>query len=393
MPLRVRLIQLSLAALSLAAVVLGVLSLTCAPAHADDRWSLAGAVGGDAWVTPESFGHAFALFSAVRDDTLGGRLRIHYNTETLHLGLEGVRLADGAIELGIAARGEGGLAGLSTDYYRRGLRIEEFGYFSSYLWLLPSLKWHPARYHSLELVPAARRWFFARRDTDAQFILPPDAWVFEPELRYTFWDIDAPSKEWEAHRLFPRITGLAAGITGAMQVRSDVRQWGAVTSTAAPRNDPESVSYLLSQWARAGVEVGSRLRFQVEERFAWGWHQDDLYRLRVGGLTPYVVPIPGLPWAAILSDRLVAAQASAHVAVDEDGQHEVGLAVAGGAFNDIRRQGDLDDLGAAGGLSLLADLRFGSWQVDARAGWAFPTSFQADPPHLSGLLVVGKRFR
>jgi hypothetical protein len=358
-------------------------------------WRAALALGAEVWIAPTSGTNGFLLLDAKRRDVSGGTLHLLYNTDTILVGLEDIRLADGKLALSIVARGEALMAGLNFAYYQRGDRLSSNGFFASYAELRPSLKWHVAARHSLELGLGARKWFFGRQGgTDDALVLPPEAFVFEPRVTYNYWAVSAASAEWDAHRFYPRITGLTFGVTLGLDVRSDTRAWGAnVGGALDPRNDPGAVIFTSRQWLYAGVKLGGRARLQVEEHASYGHGEDDLTRNRAGGMTPYVTPIAGLPWAALLSERLIAAQLSLHLALDADGAHEIGLAVSGGAFNDVRRTGNLDAFGAAVGLMAFADLRFGAWQLHARFGYALPTSFQIDPPHLSGLATVGVRLR
>ncbi|MFW5921289.1 MAG: hypothetical protein ACOCUS_05560 [Polyangiales bacterium] len=357
----------------------------------EDRWTGVVAGGGELWTGPETFGHGFALFDVTGHDIAGGRLHMFYNTDTAQVGLEGVQLADGKLELAAALRGQVAFAGLLMDYYQRGLLVDERGFFASYGQLWARAKWHFAPYNTLELLVSGRRWFFRRRgDTDEMLVLPPEAWVFEPRLGYTYWRIDAPDREWEAHRLFPRVTGIGFGLWGELHLRSSTRAWGApVGGGLDPRNDPDEVILMARQWLRAGLSLGTRVRLQLEQHAGWGEGEDDLTRSRAGGMNPYVVPIPGLPWAALLSERFVAASGGIHVALDDEGRHEIGGLLAGGAFNDVRRTGALDDYGGAGGVALTADPGFGAWQLYARIGYALPAAWQADPPHFAGFATVG----
>jgi hypothetical protein len=111
--------------------------------------------------------------------------------------------------------------------------------------------------------------------------------------------------------------------------------------------------------------------------------------MRVGGMNPYVVIVPGLPWSATISGRLAIAQLSGHVKVKKSKPQELGVLVSGGAINDPRRQGLLNDYGGIGGLALFTDLRWGRWQVYARVGWAVPTQWLLDNPHLSAFAGLG----
>jgi hypothetical protein len=139
----------------------------------------------------------------------------------------------------------------------------------------------------------------------------------------------------------------------------------------------------------AGVALGSALRLQVEQYGSWGAGEDDLTRNRVGGMNPYIVPLHGLPWAVLLSERLFSGQVSLHVPAFTN--HEFGVAVSGGAFNDVQRTGALDSFGGAGGAGAFADMRWGDFQLHARFGCAFPVDWLPEPPYLSALLTAGAR--
>ena len=57
-----------------------------------------------------------------------------------------------------------------------------------------------------------------------------------------------------------------------------------------------------------------------------------LTRNRVGGMNPYVIGIPGLPWAALLSERLVIGQLSAHIRACESSPHLSALVTLGASI-------------------------------------------------------------
>lgn len=78
----------------------------------------------------------------------------------------------------------------------------------------------------------------------------------------------------------------------------------------------------------------------------------------------------------------------------ESSQHEFGLLVAGGAFNDVTRVGALNTYGGAGGLTLFGDLRFGPtgrYQLDIRGSWGFPVSWLGDSQYVSLMAGFGVR--
>lgn len=362
-----------------------VLMLSPSTVHAED-WHGSAAAGGDFAFVPEVTGFGFVLFEATGQDKVGkGDVRLYYNTDTIHLEIERIPLGR-SFELSVALRGQLAFAGLLHQYYQQGREQSGLGFFASYVVLLPKIQWHLADYHTLEVVTNVRHWFFRDRDTDPAYLLPPDSWVFEPRLGYIYWRIDSPGEEFRASKLFPRIEGVAVGASAGVDVRSDTRAWGFVGDG---RNQPEKAIWSLNQWLRAGWRTNERFRLELQETFNWGWNQDDLTRLRVGGMNPYVLIVPGLPWSANISERVAIAQLSGHIRPKKDAPQELGLLVSGGTLNDPRRQGLLDTFGGVGGVALFADLRWGRWQVYGRLGWAFPTPWLLDDLHISGFVGLG----
>jgi len=364
------------------------LTLLASTAHAEG-WHGSAAAGADFALVPEVTGFGFVLFEATGEDKVGkGDVRLLYNTDTIHLEIERIPLGKD-FELSVALRGEFIFAGLLTQYYQQGLRQSGLGFNASYVVLLPKLQWHFADHHTLEVLTNVRYWLFGSNKTyPTGYVLPANTVVFEPRLGYIYWNIDSPGEEYRASKLFPRIEGVAVGASVGVDVRSEVRPWGFVTAQPG-RNDPNKAIWTLNQWLRAGWQTGDFFRLELQETFNWGWFQDDLTRLRVGGMNPYVVVVPGLPWSANISERLALAQLSGHVRPKKGKPQELGLLVAGGTINDPRRQGLLNDFSGIGGLALFTDLRWGRWQVYARLGWAFPTSWLLDNPHFSGFVGVG----
>jgi hypothetical protein len=374
----------------------GLAALALTPTVHAQTWRVGAAFAADAWFSPQTAGQGIAI-ADVRGRGLigGGDLHFLYNTDTLQVSVENVPVGSPRLQFNAAVRGEALIAGVLTNYFVGARKLEALGFFASYVLATASLKWLPAERHSLELVATGRRWFFGRNtDLLAEVTtLPPVAWVFEPRLRYTFWNLSAGSREWGAEVLFPRVTGVAAGVELGIDLRDDTSAWGAPPNpppnSPARRNQPGAVIFTARQWLRAGVQLGARVRLQFDETASWGAGEDDLTRVRVGGMNPYVVAIPGLPWPALLCERLVAGQVGVHIRPSLAHPHELGVAVAGGAFNDVRRTGALSDFDGAGGAALFGDLRFGRWQVYARAGWAFPVAWLDDVPHVSAFAGVG----
>ncbi len=371
---------------SLSAVL--ALLLVSSTARAED-WHGSAAAGADFALIPEVTGFGFVLFEATAQDKVGkGDVRLYYNTDTIHLEIERVPMGKD-FELSVAVRGEAVFAGLLHQYYQQGLRVSGLGFNASYVVLLPKIQWHFADKQTFELLTNVRYWFFGKNKGESQgYALPPDTVVFEPRLGYIYWNIDSPEGEYRASKLFPRIDGIAVGASVGVDVRSNVRPWGFVT-TQPDRNDPRKGIWTLNQWLRGGWQTGDRFRIELQETFNWGWFQDDITRLRVGGMNPYVVVVPGLPWSANLSERLALAQLSGHIRVKKDTPQELGLLVSGGTLNDPYRQGLLNEFGGVGGVAVFTDLRWGRWQVYARFGWAVPSKWLSDNPHFSGFVGLG----
>lgn len=351
------------------------------------RHSLEIFLAADIRVSPEPGGHG-VLFADYRLDGLlhDGQLHARFNTDTLQLGVEDIALDGPDLRLGFYAQGEAIFAGLLPDYYQRGLLVAARGFHAGYLLANLHLKKAIASQHFLTSELALRRWFFARQDDTATALqLPEETWVFEPALRYTLWLLERDPSLEESHRPSLRIRGLALGADLEMMVRGDASPWGAQED---PRNRPAPVGLALRQWLRAGHQLLPWARLQLTQQAGFGFGLDDLYRTRVGGMNPYVVPVAGLPWAALLASNYVALQLSAHFKVWQE--LEVGPWVDGVVLEDIERRGrdDLDWTGAAGAF---ADWQLGSWQFDLRAGWTLPQAWQVAGPHLSVYFLVGKK--
>jgi len=317
------------------------LALVSSTAQAEG-WHGSAAGGGDFAFVPEATGFGFVLFDVTGEDKVGkGDVRLHYNTDTIHLAIERVPMGEN-FEFSVALRGEIFMAGLLHQYYQQGLRLSGLGFRASYVVLMPKIQWHFADRHTLEVLTDVRYWMFGDKDTLPAYLLPANAWVFEPRLGYIYWNIDSPGEEYRASKLFPRIEGIAVGASVGVDVRSDVRAWG-FTNTGTSidgRNDPTKAIWTLNQWLRGGWNTGDRFRLELQETFNWGWNQDDLTRMRVGGMNPYVLVIPGLPWSVIpglpwsanISERLAIAQLSGHIKPKKNKPQELGLLVSGGTI-------------------------------------------------------------
>jgi hypothetical protein len=349
-------------------VLLSLVMSFPAVAELHHRVSLAG--GGELSLSPGLNGHGFALARYDLDGLpRGTHFAVEYNTDTLRITLDRLRL--GRFELGFGAAGEALIAGLAGDYFRDGQNDGTRGFYASYgsVGAAAKLNLQP---HFIELAVVARRWFFARTGgTAPPFTLPADATVGELRLRYTYWCLADDVSLWQPQRLFPRLVGVGFGVELGLDQRSDARPWGARDPHFSPpdlRNDPRASIFVARQWLRAGVRLHRRVRLQVDESATWMWGEDDLVRLRVGGMNPYSVPLVGAPWAGYLAGRVAALQGSLHVRVRRE--HEVGILVDGVALDDAQRTGSDARVGLLAGVGAFADVRAGNWQFDLRGGWS-----------------------
>lgn len=350
-----------------------------AEAKEQRKWHGQAAAGLDYGVNPAFEGFGFFLFQATRDDLVReGSLRLYYNTDTVEVGLDRISLAKN-LDLFVAVKGQAFFANLLRYYYVGGLRDSDFGINASYLLFKTKLQWHFAPDHTFEVIADVRHWWFGDDDTAATFVLPVDTWVFEPRVGYVFWNVDSPGGEWTADKIFPRFEGNAASVTVGVDVRSDLNVWGVQPG----RNDPTKGIVTINQWYRGGWQFVPFFRLEVQETANYGWNQDDISRQRVGGMNPYSITVPGVPWAGVISSRLLIAQASGHFRLKKDKPQELGVLVSGGTVNDPFRTGNLDKFGGIGGVALITDLRWGPVSLYGRLGYAFPVDWLADEVFLS----------
>lgn len=350
--------------------------------------------GGEAWPTPDAGGHGW-LLAAISLDKMpaDGRLTATFNTETLSLDYTDLRVSE-SVRLGFRLKGELGFARLMPDYYRRGKLLAERGFSASYVEAHAHGKWFFAPYQSLEFHLDGRRWIFGETEqTSPDLVLPPERYEATSTLRYVYWSLDDDPSISAPHRPFWRVRGAAFGLDVGGTYRSDASAWGARSrsfSPRDPRNDPDPFSLQLDQWFKAGHQFMPSARIQFSEWAGWSEGVDDLGRDAIGGMNPFVIPVAGLPWASLLSERYLVAQTSFHFRIWR--QIEAGVLADVGTVADIRRDGDLNDFGAAAGFGAFLDARLGSWQADLRLGWSPDFNWQAAAPHLSVLVSAGKRF-
>lgn len=377
-------------------IALALALLACAPglARAASQSSISVLLSRELWLAPESGMHGPIFIAYDRVGQSGDpHLHLSLNLETLRVAWDRISFCDGRCETGAAAKVELLFAGVQTDYYQRGRRLPERGFWANYVELEAYFKALMPNHHSVEIVLRGRRWFFWRGTddgplamaTDPSFVMPPDTWVFEPRFRYTYWNRADPGGDENAHRLFGRVRGFSWGVELGIDVRSDVRAWGALPADL--RNDPAAQALLARQWLRAGLQLNPRWRTQLGQWFGWQRGADDLSRARIGGFSPYAVPLPGAPWGAFRSDRYFAVEWSNHFRLF--GDIEVGTAVNVVTLNDPERTGQRDDFDLMAALSVFGDIRYHGFQIDVRLGWSPTMSWSSAAGAWSLFLGLG----
>lgn len=320
----------------------------------------------------------------------GASLGVEYNTDTLRVTYSGLQLTD-RLELNFGLTGEFFLAGLLRDYWQDAHTIEDRVFLGSYALAFGALKARVLERTYFELVLAGRKWFFSEADTTGDaFELPPDVWVFEPRVRYTWWWLDHDLAWQDRHRPYARLNGIAVGAEFGLDLRSESGPWGARDAAAFtpvdPRNDPEQVIIRGRQWALAGWQMHPVVRTQLAEYAAFGRGEDDLTRDRIGGLNPYSVPLVGAPWAGWLSEEYVAGMWSWHFKVV--GDLEIGPLATVVGLEDVGRVGS-DEWDVLWGVGGLVDWRYGGWQVDLRGGYSPAVQDRSDRAAYSVWISAG----
>jgi hypothetical protein len=366
--------------------------LLALPVSAELRHRVALLGAGEGWVFPEAGGHGIGIVGYdLLGLPMGSRFSAELNTDTLRLRYDQLRFWHGRLEFGVQATAQAMFAGQLTDYFRRGELDKGRSLFASYGMFSAFLKANLPAHNHFQIYLGVRKWVFHRTDdTDPAYVLPKDSWVFEPRLQYTAWWIKPDPSLRDRNRLFNRIRGFAAGLEVGLDFRTEAAPWGARDDTAFDpvdhRNTPNDTILRLRQWLRAGWQLHDRVRTQIYQTAAFGSGEDDLTRVRVGGLNPYVVPLAGAPWASFLGDKLVSASWSWHFRLWR--ALEAGLNLDGVAVQDMERQGG-DSLGWAVGLGLFLDFQIEAFQFDLRGGWCPTMQWQSDAGQFSMFASFG----
>ena len=359
------------------------------------------AAGVENWVAPSETrgGRGYGLVTYQKDNIARETdLDLTFNTDTLMLSARDFKLSD-SVRLGGFVKGEARFAGLLVDYYEQGINQPERGFSAGFVQSAAQLDIKDAPVF-IQFELGGRRWFFRRRETTAEdLVLPPDMWVFEPRLRLTYWKIQHDGSISDPHRHYWRVRGWGFGTELGSDYRRGWSPWGQLDDEDASgqlRNSSGDEPLFGRVWFRAGKQVTDRFRLQTAMFLALGRDEDDLTRVRVGGLNPYVVSLAGMPWASHLPQNFGSVQLSTHVRIT--GEHEVGLLLDHVQMSqaDARRADytvETDGLGAGlQGVGLFGDFRWGKgWQVHTRAGYTLPSEYLAESPHIDVWVSAGKQ--
>lgn len=363
--------------------LLACLILLCAlPARAD-RFSSALAFEG--WGDENIPGHGVALLAwDTKELWRGMRLGVVYNTDTVRFSMYGLRT--GKVELAAQLTNQFGLTGLLTDYYQNGNSVEGRGFVAHQVAFDLAAKAEIAERTYFELVMGVQRFIADESERDGiataeSFELPDNPMLVRPRLRYTWWNL-AHDRAWsDRHRFFPRLRGLAVGGELGIDLRSNNTPWGArdpqTLERLDTRNRPDKAAFATKLWLKGGWQFSGWGRVQTDGVASLGVGQDDLNRDRLGGSNPYVVPLPGAPWASWISSRYASDLVSLHFKAS-DGL-EIGPMAGLLLVTDPDRVDALDEVALLWGAGLLVDWRIDpSWQVDLRGGYSPSVSDRAD---------------
>jgi len=344
------------------------------PALAETQHRISTYVLGEFWDDDETPWHPAAMLRWDIENLPGNsRFGLEYNTDTIRLELDGLELGSHT-EFGARITGEAKGTNVLFDYFQQGKTVAERSINASFIggqvWL--KFKLFDDLYIQPEL--GARKWFLeaSANRTSPNLVLPQDSFVAEPRLHITWWRLDYDALWSERMRLYPRHNGWAIGASFGLDWQQDVRAWGALDSNhfspTDPRNDPQNLQYRASQWLWAGWKVCPGFRTQIIEEIGWSEGEDDLSRRPIGGLTPYTVNIPGVPWAYFHVGDYAGLQWTTHFPILTEGL-EIGTVASAVVLRDVDRIG-ATDFSTIWGVGGIVDWRLEDWQINLRGGYS-----------------------
>ncbi|MEE2902333.1 MAG: hypothetical protein VYC39_08385 [Myxococcota bacterium] len=345
----------------------------------------------EAWGETTAPGHVAVM--ARWDRRLGNnqaKLTFEFNTETINLELDQVYLAS-RMSLGGQIRAEALGTNVLFDYFQNGEYDASRTIAASNGLANVWVNWNPFSRFYVRHEHGLRKWLSIRVPgrTSPSLELPEDSFVYESRLNLTWWNLDNDVAWSQRQRNYPRLQGFAVGTTFGANWQFDTRPWGArdalIFTPVDSRNQPEHFQWSITQWFLGGWKIADGVRLQIKEEAGWAAGVDDLSRRTVGGLTPFTVNLPGMPWAYTHADKHASTMASFHFKLPV-ADVEVGPLVSGIVVQDFERIG-ASQFTSLWGFGGFVDYRFGPWQFDIRGGYS--PALRAHHPEQGAWSVLG----
>ena len=219
---------------------------------------------------------------------------------------------------------------------------------------------------TVEAELSGRAWAFTKVPgvSDPLWRIPTAFVTAEPRARL----------KWDGLTRDPGRLGLHTGLQGLLEVGVDLRALS--TPFGGQRGGPYEARNNLPQGANprrfllrgsGGVNLLKVFWLQGSGEAGYGSEEDDLTCVRVGGMNPYTVTMPGTAWGEFLCERFAAAHLEAGVTPLQ--LLYIGMSGHLAVVNDPHRVGDLDDVMLLRGLAAEARVGLlGFGVVHVRAG-------------------------
>ncbi len=268
------------------------------------------------------------------------RYLVEYNTDTFSLNI--TRPVD-YIDFSIHLKLEESFAELLPDYYKDGVLIKNRGFSASYQIAGFSFKTNFLSPHYIGVYYGKSSWRFSRAPYTSSALTLPVAFDEErTSLTYTYWSLSDDPSWYKGNIFYPSPRGFAFGYQSDSRMRSSVNRWGAIDSIAFSgvdqRNNPEKSGAKELFWLMGGSDILGPAAIEWYAISGVVSGGDDIDRFKVGGLNPYVIPLGGLPWAGVVTDRLTAGWFNLDLKYFEE--FNFGFRVDTAYAQDIRRTGD-----------------------------------------------------
>lgn len=342
---------------------------------------------GEYWQNDDPSGHGILLLHYLQKyDNNKKTFQLVYNTDTLQFSFDNRLSTQWA--WGVWLKGEYAFSGLLPDYYKKGELVKEGSLNASFIELENHIVYYAAK-HSVKLSAFVKQWFFDKNDTTGQeFTLPNDFFSLTPEFIYTYWSVNHDKSIDDPHRLFKRVNGLMVQLRSGSTIRNKTNRWGFITTQNNRINNAKKISYHIKETISFGVKLLNVINLRILQNFYWSEYSDDIFHERLGGISPYVDQIGGLPWAAFLSSKHITIHPAIVASLFK--KHELGLYFDIAYLEDVERTGSRSwDL--INGLSVYADLRIKDWQFDIKGGFSLPNKNLEKDLYYSIYFALGKK--